>query len=61
MTDISNFSNDFLRGQTDCKEGKPHREGQSDAYDLGYGTQHILNQINDARTVDQFNKINDGE
>lgn len=61
MTDISKFTDDFLRGKTDCKEGKPHRECQSEAYDLGYGTQHILDQINDAETVDQFNKMNKGE
>lgn len=61
MTDISNFSNDFLRGQRDCRDGKPHRDGQSEAYDLGYNIQYVLNQINDAETVDQFNKINNGE
>ena len=29
--------NDFVRGETDCKAGIPHKEGQSPEYDKGYG------------------------
>jgi hypothetical protein len=28
---------DFVRGEEDCKAGRPHLEGQSPEYDKGYG------------------------
>ena len=40
-----NFENDFLRGQRDCKEGKPHKPVQSEAYDRGYGAQYEKEQV----------------
>ena len=39
------FSDDFLQGQKDCKDGITHKEGKSDAYDRGYSTQYTLEQI----------------
>lgn len=40
--------NDFIRGQEDCKEGKPHKS-QSEDYDRGYACQYELEQIKSAR------------
>ena len=36
-------TDDFLRGQKDCKAGKPHKSG-SDDYNRGYATQYELEQ-----------------
>jgi hypothetical protein len=33
--------NDFVRGETDCKAGIPHKEGQSREYDEGYGFEKL--------------------
>jgi|TARA_R110000744_G_scaffold109086_1_gene206342 hypothetical protein len=41
---------DFLDGQSDCKEGMPHKSGKGDAYDRGYAAQYELDQINNERT-----------
>ena len=30
---------DFVRGEEDCKAGRPHLEGQSREYDAGYDEQ----------------------
>ena len=49
MTD--NFSRDFMCGQRDCREGKPHQPGQSAAYDRGYATEYEIIQINDVKTI----------
>ena len=35
-----NELNDLERGEYDCVLGYPALEGQSDAYDLGYGEQY---------------------
>lgn len=42
---------DFVRGQKDCKEGEPHKPGQSESYDAGYSSQYELDQINDHRSM----------
>lgn len=39
-----NFSKEFMRGQRDCKDGKPHKPGQTEAYDRGYGAQYEAEQ-----------------
>lgn len=44
------FSTEFLRGQNDCAEGKPHSSGQSEAYDRGYATQYEREQILSEKT-----------
>ncbi len=36
---------DFLRGQRDCKDGRPHKSGQSHSYDRGYGAQYEKEQL----------------
>ena len=36
---------DFLRGQTHCAKGIPHRPGNSEDYDRGYSAQYTLEQI----------------
>lgn len=59
MTD--NFAADFMRGQLDCREGKPHQQGESEAYDRGYGTEYQADQINTAITALQLSKIKQGE
>ncbi|MDA9090772.1 hypothetical protein N9J84_01560 [Porticoccaceae bacterium] len=40
----------FVRGEEDCKAGKPHLEGQCREYDAGYGEQYSKEQVNDKRT-----------
>lgn len=39
------FCDDFMRGQSDCKKGHPHKAGRSSAYDRGYSVQYELEQI----------------
>ena len=41
---MSDFSDDFLQGQRDCKAGIPHEAGKSVNYDRGYGFQYELEQ-----------------
>lgn len=41
---------DFIRGQSDCKEGIPHRANQSHDYDRGYSAQYEIEQILSERT-----------
>ena len=48
--ETGDFVGDFLRGQQDCKQGKPHQAGHSEAYDRGYTAEYELEQINDNRT-----------
>ena len=40
----------FVRGENDCKAGRPHKEGQSREYDAGYQEQYTKEQIDDNRT-----------
>jgi hypothetical protein len=35
---------DFIRGQKDCKAGKPHEAGKSNDYNRGYAAQYELEQ-----------------
>ncbi|MDB4261393.1 hypothetical protein N9878_00860 [bacterium] len=37
---MTDFSFDFLLGQTDCREGIKHVAGKSDAYDRGYAAEY---------------------
>lgn len=48
MTEVSKGYNlmEFIRGQSDCKKGVPHKQGQSESYDAGYGAEYQLEQIN---------------
>lgn len=36
---------DFIRGQADCREGIPHKSGQSESYDAGYSAEYQLTEI----------------
>ena len=38
------FPHEFMQGQRDCRDGIPHKEGESDAYDRGYTAQYQLEQ-----------------
>lgn len=38
------FEDDFLKGQQDCQDDKPHKPGMSEAYDRGYATQYEAEQ-----------------
>lgn len=38
-------ADDFLRGQSDCKDGIPHKPNMSDDYDRGYSAQYELEQL----------------
>ena len=42
---------DFVQGQQDCKNGKPHEAGHSLDYDRGYATQYELEQANNEMRV----------
>jgi len=44
--------NDFVRGETDCKAGIPHKEGQSREYDKGYGFEYMREQTETARSIE---------
>lgn len=35
----------FLRGQKDCRDGKPHQSGMGKDYDRGYATEYEAEQI----------------
>jgi hypothetical protein len=37
-------TDDFIKGQKDCKDGKQHESGKSKDYDRGYGFQYELEQ-----------------
>ena len=39
------YLNDLDRGDFDSRKGYPHKEGQSHAYDIGYGARYVLEQI----------------
>lgn len=36
---------EFIDGQRDCRDGKPHADGRGESYDAGYSTQYQLDQI----------------
>lgn len=40
--------NEFIDGQKDCRDGKPHFDGKGESYDAGYSAQYTLEQINGA-------------
>ena len=42
------YLTDLDRGDNDCRQGLPHKEGQSNAYDIGYGTRYVLEQMQSA-------------
>lgn len=39
---------EFVDGQQDCRDGKPHFDGRGESYDAGYSTQYALEQMNGA-------------
>ena len=41
---------DFIRGQADCREGIPHKAGQSESYDAGYSAEYQLTEIKSHRS-----------
>ena len=43
---------DFVKGQEDCRDGKPHASG-SDAYNRGYEYEYWCQQRHDAKSVYQ--------
>lgn len=50
IDEIESVIGGFVDGQSDCKEGMPHKSGKGDAYDRGYAAQYELDQINNERT-----------
>jgi hypothetical protein len=36
---------EFIDGQRDCRDGKPHFDGKGESYDAGYSAQYQLEQI----------------
>lgn len=47
---VSQFADDFLKGEMDCHEGKPHKQGMSEAYNRGYATRYELEQVQSAQS-----------
>lgn len=39
---------EFVNGQQDCRDGKPHIDGNGESYDRGYACQYELEQINES-------------
>lgn len=37
---------DFVRGQADCRDGIPHKDGKGESYDAGYRFEYELQEIN---------------
>ena len=44
------IAEEFVKGQLDCQDGKPHKEGQSKSYDRGYAAQYELEQVQTAES-----------
>tara|TARA_R100000541_G_scaffold31667_3_gene40488 strand:- start:3134 stop:3289 length:156 start_codon:yes stop_codon:yes gene_type:complete len=44
------FLNDIDRGDYDARKGYPHKEGESQAYDMGYGFRYMIEQNETARS-----------
>ena len=42
---MSNELFDFLDGQSDCRNGAEHKAGMSEAYDRGYNTEYMREQV----------------
>lgn len=38
-------SEEFLKGQQDCKAGNAHKNGQSESYERGYSAQYEIEQL----------------
>lgn len=38
----------FLKGQEDCRDGKPHQSGKGESYDRGYSAQYEWEQVQEA-------------
>lgn len=36
---------DFVRGQADCRDGVPHKDGNGESYDAGYRCEYELEQV----------------
>jgi len=36
---------EFILGQYDCREGIPHKLGQSESYDAGYASEYQMSVI----------------
>ena len=48
MSEQKNDIDSFIDGQRDCRDGKPHQLGKSEAYDSGYNFQYQLEAIQGA-------------
>ena len=47
---------EFLDGETDCRNGVPHQTGKSDSYDDGYSYQYWCEQQQTNRNLKQEKK-----
>jgi hypothetical protein len=52
MDQNQEFLNDLDRGDFDCRHGYPHREGESEAYDIGYGARYVFEQMQSAGAIE---------
>jgi hypothetical protein len=46
------YLNDLDRGDYDCRKGYPHKEGESEAYDIAYGARYVYEQM---QSPEEFN------
>lgn len=56
MNTAMNNTDEFLRGQRDCKAGIEHKPGQPEFYDRGYSYQYFIEQQQSERTQHQQQK-----
>lgn len=59
MSDLNNL-NDFDRGEWDCVHGYQARDGETEDYYLGYGTQYAKDQNATWYSEKQFEEIMGG-
>lgn len=43
-------ADEFMQGQKDCRDGKPHEAGKGESYDRGYAAQYEWEQVQEAMT-----------
>jgi hypothetical protein len=48
--DDKEFLNDLDRGDYDASRGYPHKDGESQAYDMGYAFRYMIEQMETARS-----------
>ena len=55
---MSKFSDDFMRGQADCKNGLAGLQGQTEDYYRGYSAEYEMEQLISNRSMRQEDENN---